>query len=150
MSQFTNCRYVVLTSLCPPPRGPNTFFYNGEDIYISNSFIYLGKDSDCWKMKLLPSVHPSLELPFPILSTCFGDNFGGDTESPVGLCAEEQSSDTGTHFGTGPQMWYTRILLLEILFSTYVASQKFFWNFPGASASCSWTTGTGKNTPRAM
>lgn len=86
MSQFTNCRYVVLTSLCPPPRGPNTFFYNGSDIYISNSFIYLGKDSDCWKMKLLPSVHPSLESPFPILSTCFGDNFGGDTVSSRALC----------------------------------------------------------------
>lgn len=46
MSQFTFCRYVVLTSLGPPPKDPNTFFYNRGDIYLHYSVIYLGKDSD--------------------------------------------------------------------------------------------------------
>lgn len=35
---------------------------------------------------------------------------GGDRKSPVELCPEEQSTDTGIHFETSPQTWYTRIL----------------------------------------
>lgn len=133
---------------------PNTFFYNRGDAYIHSSVIYLGKGSNCWKMNSRNCCHqfiaplncPSPSCPPTLVITLWG----WYRKSPIELCAEGQSTDTATNFETGPQMWYTGILVLEILPSTYVASQKFFWNFPGVSASCSWTTGTGKNTPRAM
>lgn len=77
MSQFTFCRYVVLTSLCPPPK----YLFLQQGWYIHTQLSHLSRQRQ-WLLKnklqeLLPSVHPSLELPFPILSTYLGINFAG-------------------------------------------------------------------------
>lgn len=109
------------------------YFFLQQGWYIPTLLSHLSRQRQ-WLLKnelqeLLPWVYSSFELPFLILSTYPGDNFAGVIKSPVELCAEEQSTDTGSHFETGPQMWHTRILVSEIPFSTYAASQKFFWNF---------------------
>lgn len=59
---------------------PNTFFYNRGDA-IHTQFSHLSRQRQ-WLLKnelqeLLPSVHRSFELSFPILSTYLGDNFVG-------------------------------------------------------------------------
>lgn len=120
MPQFSFCRYVVLTSLRPPPTDPNTFFYNRGAINIHNSGIFLGKGSDCWKMNFRNCCHqfiPPLNFPSPsCLLTLAITLQGWYRKFPGELCAKERSTDTGTHFETGPQMWYTEILGLETFF----------------------------------
>lgn len=106
------------------PETQMLFFSNEDDLRIHNSVIYRGKSSDCWTVgiaaislslppSLSPSLLPTLNCAFSSCPPTFVIAWGGggrDRKSPVELCPEEQSTDTGIHLETSPQTWYTRIL----------------------------------------
>lgn len=125
ISQCTFGKQIILTSLDLPPRDPNAFFLqwgwstHTQLSHLSRQKQWLLNCGNCCHQFVPPSLPlpfspPHLELCFLILSSYLCDSLGGgggrDRKSPVELCPEEQSTDTGIHLETSPQTWYTRIL----------------------------------------